>query len=475
MEDFKEPKKKKMKGIDGKEVTQSKRFVAVSEEEMEQICKGFVPKNTKKATSWAVKVFEQWRLQRNEMTNDDGKLCPSNLLECPKLTELNYWLSRFVVEARRENGDAYPARTLSNLLAGLYRHCREYDAACPNFMNRKDPVFKELNGAIEVRSRELREAGVGAMVKHAAVISEQEEHALWESKVIGDHNPLALQRAVFFYVGKAFCLRGGKEQRDLKPSQFLRSSSPDCYTYVENGSKNKSGINTKEKNKIVPVYANYSARPRCLVYLLDKYFSKFPPKGKEMDVFYLRPVSKVSEKQYWYECAPVGKEKLRKFIETMCREAGIAEKKTNHSLRATGATALFSAGVPERLIRDVTGHQSNALHLYERPSLAQKEAVSGILVQGNNSFAKEMQKIDAGGSCSTSSAHQCPPAVQKTSALTSQQQWSGPMLGSLFSGLSNCTVNISPQNFIVNVNPPLVPCATEVDGLLDGIELKDLL
>ena len=36
-------------------------------------------------------------------------------------------------------------------------------------------------------------------------------------------------------------------------------------------------------------------------------------------------------------------------------------EKTNHSLRATGATALFSAGVPERLIRDVTGHQSNAL------------------------------------------------------------------------------------------------------------------
>ena len=95
----------------------------------------------------------------------------------------------------------------------------------------------------------------------------------------------------------------------------------------------------------------------------------------------------------------------------MCREAGIAEKKTNHSLCVTGATALFSAGVPERLIQDITGHQSNALHLYERPSLAQKEAVSGIVVQGKNSFAKEMQNVDAGGFCSTSSAHQHPPTV----------------------------------------------------------------
>ena len=48
MEDFKEPSKKKMKGTDGKEVTQSKWFVAASEEEMEQICKGFVSKNTKR-------------------------------------------------------------------------------------------------------------------------------------------------------------------------------------------------------------------------------------------------------------------------------------------------------------------------------------------------------------------------------------------------------------------------------------------
>ena len=82
----------------------------------------------------------------------------------------------------------------------------------------------------------------------------------------------------------------------------------------------------------------------------------------------------------------------------------------------------------------------------------------------------------AGGSCSTSSAHQRPPpVVQKTSELATQQQWSGFMLGSLFSGLNNCTVNISLQNFIVNVNPPMAPCATEVNNLLDGIELEDLM
>ena len=67
-------------------------------------------------------------------------------------------------------------------------------------MNKKDPSFKELNNALQVRYRELRQSGIGAIVKHAPLITEEEESALLGSKVIGDHNPLALQRAVFYYV-----------------------------------------------------------------------------------------------------------------------------------------------------------------------------------------------------------------------------------------------------------------------------------
>ena len=38
----------------------------------------------------------------------------------------------------------------------------------------------------------------------------------------------------------------------------------------------------------------------------------------------------------------------------MCIEAGIQEKRTNHSLCATGATALFAAQLPQKMIKDVT-------------------------------------------------------------------------------------------------------------------------
>ena len=142
------------------------------------------------------------------------------------------------------------------------------------FLSRKDPAFCDLTGALQVRYRELRMDGVGAVVKHAAIVTPEEENKLWESKVLGVHTPLALVGAVFFYVGKAFCIRG-QEQRQLKKSQFKCFYDPDCYTYIGNGSKNHSGVNFKEDNKIVFVYSCPEAQPRCLVYLLDTYFAKF--------------------------------------------------------------------------------------------------------------------------------------------------------------------------------------------------------
>ena len=83
------------------------------------------------------------------------------------------------------------------ILAGLYRYSKgsvRSPGGCPNFMNRRDPCFRE---AIQVRYHYLRETGVGAVVKLAALVTPDEENILWESKVIGDHSPLALQRAVF--------------------------------------------------------------------------------------------------------------------------------------------------------------------------------------------------------------------------------------------------------------------------------------
>ena len=82
-----------------------------------------------------------------------------------------------------------------------------------------------------------------------------------------------------------------------------------------------------------------------------------------------------------------------------------------------------------------------------------------------------MDKENAGGSSSVALVQKPVYPVQQARVLAPTQQ---QCCGTMFSGLSSCTVNISPQNFIVNVNPPSAAHAS-VDGLLDGIELEDLM
>ena len=221
------------------------------------------------------------------------------------------------------------------------------------------------------------------------------------------------------------------------------------------------------------------AKPRCLVYLLDTYFAKFPPNSHGLDVFYLRPKASYTS-DVWYDCVPVGVHKLKNYLECMCKEAGIQEKKSNHSLRATGATALFNAGVPEKLIRGVTGHRSNALQLYERPTTEQLQETSAVPVQGKKQFhpGKENEPATTGVHIPTvtptpavpapigqfmSSDTQAPTAVLQ--APTGQSL--GPvapahlarpgLFGSFFSGVTNITVNV---------------CANNRSSELDGLDLE---
>ena len=67
----------------------------------------------------------------------------------------------------------------------------------------------------------------------------------WQKGLLGYSSPKTLQRAVFYYVGLNFVLRGVQEQYDLVPLQFPRVpqdtsvyDSSVYYEYVELVSKN---------------------------------------------------------------------------------------------------------------------------------------------------------------------------------------------------------------------------------------------
>lgn len=140
----------------------------------------------------------------------------------------------------------------------------------------------------------------------------------------------------------------------------------------------------------------------------------------------------------------------------MCEEAGISEKKTNHSLRASGASAMFNADIPEKVIKSVTGHKSSkALAIYERPTI-QQQAVSGVLMGGSSSYLSKGQSR-----AGPSYRMQQPSSVPNTASM---------VMSSMFSGLNNCNITLSPQNFHVHIQPATAPKPLLQDSNLDEFD-----
>lgn len=170
------------------------------------------------------------------------------------------------------------------------------------------------------------------------------------------------------------------------------------------------------------------------MHLLDFYLSKLPPEALAKDIFYVRPldVLPANATAPWYSATPVGSRTLSKKVKDMCQKAGVQGHKTNHSLRATGASSMYEAEVPETPIQERTGHRSmQALRVYERSTEKQHQAVSAVLSSTSHaSFHKEMSSVDQNVHCAPS----------------------GGAASFSFSNLHGCTINITsqPQNCMMN-------------------------
>ena len=87
-----------------------------------------------------------------------------------------------------------------------------------------------------------------------------------------------------------------------------------------------------------------------MVNVLDATPTRNSERAKDNDMFYLCPLPKKPAEpgKLWYTSTPVCQNSMMKEI---CKEAELDSTFTNHSLRAYGATKMFQAKVPERLMQ----------------------------------------------------------------------------------------------------------------------------
>ena len=226
----------------------SERFTVCSSEDLQRASKKAVPKNTTVAINWAFRLFEDWVSHSNELEGHCYSV--EDLLSHDDSAKVSEILSLFCLDIKQQNGKPYTPKSVLQILVNLQNYAREKDKECFHFMNPKDERFTQIHTVLDNLSHKLHKQGVGANKIQARVVTVSEEEQLWQSGVMGSDTPHTLQNSVFYLCGIYLCLRGGDEHRELKITQFVIQEVDNPHnpsekikrsTYIENGSKNRSG------------------------------------------------------------------------------------------------------------------------------------------------------------------------------------------------------------------------------------------
>lgn len=387
-----------------------------------------IPKKTREQTNWTVRVWSEWAASRNKKLMRGEQLIPANLCDMA-VCELDFWLSRFVLEIRKVNGDHYPPNSLYQIVCGLQRYIRENGRADLKLLD--CPDLHGFNRTLDSEMKRLNTTGKYIEKRQAQPITVEQEKRLWEMGLLGDTDAKTLLSTVVFEVGFFFALRSGNEHRRLRhsPSQMQLFEPPGNRAYIvyrEDVSKtNQGGLsNRKKKPKEVYQYANEENPSRCFVRLYKLYNSKCPP-NRPANAFYLTPLVK-PRSDCWYSRAPLGHNMLANTVCDLMKRAGFEGYFTNHSLRASLATRLFDAEIDEQLIMSRTGHSStDGVRAYKRTSEKLKIITSDVL---NASKSRSPKKRKA--------EHEYEPTCKRAKEKENQ-----PIFN--ISGGSNITIHLS--------------------------------
>ncbi len=125
--------------------------------------------------------------------------------------------------------------------------------------------------------------------------------------------------------------------------------------------------------------------------------SLLPPDPKCNALYkYELPPGKVTA-HTWYQDCPLGINAVAKVVNTLMTRAGIPGRFTNHSLRVTAATRKFNTSVKEQVVKEHTGHKSDAVCAYKCTSDSVLEQAERAAIGEKSKVPKKVGKDDEEG------------------------------------------------------------------------------
>ena len=260
----------------------SGRLAPPKTEEVQEARNTGIPKKTIEDTQFCVKVWAEWCSYCREVC---GHAIPT--LESIESTQMQHWLTCFVLEVLKKNGAEYSPNTLHHPCTGKMRFFRWNSWSSVEFF--ADTEFINFYVVLDGEMKRLLAKGVGSKMKQAEPLSEQEEEILWEKGVLEDATPQTLMDTMVFMNGHYFALHSDSEYRALRfvPPQIEvveREGERPYLLYTEDVSKKRPGglKGRRLKSKVVRHHANTDNPERCFVWLFKLYTSMCPAKPLKM-------------------------------------------------------------------------------------------------------------------------------------------------------------------------------------------------
>lgn len=135
---------------------------------------------------------------------------------------------------------------------------------------------------------------------------------------------------------------------------FIEKGGERYLTYQETVSKTNAGGLYQKKLKPKHVEVREVQHDRCVVKIASAYLQRC-----DCDSMYIfcQPIRNPNGYR-WFSKMRLGLHSCQKMLKTMAQESGLSGRITNHTLRKTTVTRLFSENVDDKVIRSITGHRS---------------------------------------------------------------------------------------------------------------------
>ncbi|XP_075054970.1 zinc finger MYM-type protein 2 [Mixophyes fleayi] len=238
---------------------------------------------------------------------------------------LSYWLSHFVKEVRRPNGESYAPDSIYYLCLGI----QEFLSGS----KRTDNIFndQDYQGFGQEFNNILR-SWQPSILPDGSIFSRVEEDYLWRANQLGTHSSMTLLFTLFYFNTKYFSLRTVDQHLRLSFGTILKhwkrnpvtQEKKACLQYqvsslCESDGEDKIASGKRKHEDDEPVFEqieNTADPSRCPVKMFEYYLAKSPQNlNQRMDVFYLSPESSVSpDSILWFTTSPLDRNTLENML-----------------------------------------------------------------------------------------------------------------------------------------------------------------